>query len=35
MLLVGNLGSNTVEDLLESNRPAIYLLIKDESLYGL
>lgn len=35
MLLVGNLGSNTVEDLLESDRPALYLLIKDESLYGL
>lgn len=35
MLLVGNLGSNTVEDLLKSDRPALYLLIKNEELYGL
>lgn len=35
MLLVGNLGSNSVEDLLVSDRPTLYLLLKDEELYDM
>lgn len=35
MLLVGNLGTNSVQDLLETDSPTIYLVKKDSSLYDL
>lgn len=35
MLLVGNLGSNSISDLLHSDGPAIYLVLNHEQSYGL
>lgn len=35
MLLVGNLGSNTVDDLMKSDQPTLYLVLKDDSNYGM
>lgn len=35
MLLVGNIGSATVEDLIQSDQPTLYLVMKDDSNYKL
>lgn len=35
MLLVGNIGSNTIQDLLSTNSPSIYLVLRDDSAYGM
>lgn len=35
MLLVGNLGLNNVQNLLKSDKPTLYLVSKDDSVYSL